>query len=285
MLDICIRCDKNKRVDYVWFDTGLEYQATKEHLKYLEEKYNIKIRKYKAIKPIPTTCKQHGQPFISKNVSEMINRLQRYNFQWEDESLEVLLQKYCKWNEKKKDWIGCKGALMWWCNANKSIQFNIDYNKHLKEFIIHNPPQFKISSKCCKYAKKDVLHRLLKEEKYDLNIFGIRKAEGGIRSTSYKSCFDDSEECDNYRPLFWYLNSDKEDYENGYGITHSKCYSEYGLKRTGCAGCPFGRNMEDELTIIAKYEPKLYKAVNNIFGKSYQYTRAYREYVKYKECV
>ncbi len=283
MLDICVRCDKNKRVDYVWFDTGLEYQATKEHLKYLEEKYNIKIRKYKALKPIPTTCKQYGQPFISKNVSEMIDRLQRYNFQWEDESLEVLLKKYCKWNEKKKDWIGCKGALMWWCNANKSIQFNIDYNKHLKEFMINNPPQFKISSKCCKYAKKDVLHRLLKEEKYDLNVFGIRKAEGGIRSTSYKSCFDDTEDCDNYRPLFWYLNSDKADYEKAYGIIHSRCYSEYGLKRTGCAGCPFGRNMEEELSIIAKYEPKLYKAVNNIFGESYQYTRAYRKYTKYKE--
>ena len=44
MLDIVWRCDKDNKVDYVWFDTGIEYQATKEHLKYLEEKYNIKIK-------------------------------------------------------------------------------------------------------------------------------------------------------------------------------------------------------------------------------------------------
>ena len=63
MLDIVWRCDKDNKVDYVWFDTGLEYQATKEHLKYLENKYDIKIKPYKAIKPIPLSCKQYGQPF------------------------------------------------------------------------------------------------------------------------------------------------------------------------------------------------------------------------------
>ena len=31
MLDICWRCDKDNKIDYVWFDTGLEYQATKDH--------------------------------------------------------------------------------------------------------------------------------------------------------------------------------------------------------------------------------------------------------------
>lgn len=73
MLDICYRCDKNKKIDYVWFDTGLEYQATKDHLNYLEEKYNIEILKYKAIKSIPMSCKTYGQPFISKK--HTVNRL------------------------------------------------------------------------------------------------------------------------------------------------------------------------------------------------------------------
>ena len=43
MLDIVYRCDKDNKVDYVWFDTGLEYQATKDHLEYLENKYKIVI--------------------------------------------------------------------------------------------------------------------------------------------------------------------------------------------------------------------------------------------------
>ena len=78
MLDIVWQCDKDGKVEYVWFDTGLEYQATKDQLKILEDKYGIIITKYRAIKPIPTTCKQYGQPFLSKYVSEMIQRLQRH---------------------------------------------------------------------------------------------------------------------------------------------------------------------------------------------------------------
>ena len=282
MIDIVWQCDQRNIVEYVWFDTGLEYQATKDHLKFLEEKYGITIKPYKAIVPIPTSCRTYGQPFISKNASEMIDRLQRHGFQWEDEPLDVLLKKYCKWNEKKQDWVGCKGALMWWCNANESIRFNIDYNKYLKEFMVNSPPKFKISSKCCKYAKKDVLHKLVEYEGYDLNIFGVRKAEGGIRGTSYKSCFDEGGTCDNYRPLFWYVNEDKVDYEENYIVTHSKCYTEYGLTRTGCAGCPFGRDFEFELAVIKEHEPKLYIAVNNIFSDSYAYTR---EYVKFYEMM
>ena len=93
--------------------------------------------------------------------------------------------------------------------------------------------------------------------------------------------FSESDDgCDNYRPLFWYKDSDKIDYENAYNVEHSDCYVVYALPRTGCAGCPFGRDFENELEVIQKYEPKLYKAVNFIFGDSYEYTRKYREFVK-----
>lgn len=278
VLDICTKVDINNKIDYIWFDTGLEYQATKEHLKFLETKYNVEIRPFKAIKPIPISCRNIGQPFLSKNVSEMIYRLQKHNFQWEDEPLDVLLPRYCKWDEKKQDWVGCKGALMWWCNANEGLQFCVGLNKWLKEFMVLNPPQFKVSSKCCHYAKKDIIHKLIANGGYDLNISGIRKFEYGIRSTAYKNCFDEKTSCDNYRPIFWYTDEDKQTYEQHYGIVHSDCYTEYGLKRTGCAGCPFGRDFEEELRVIENYEPKLFKAVNNIFGDSYNYTRKYKEF-------
>lgn len=276
MLDICMKCDKDNKIEYVWFDTGLEYQATKDHLKYLEEKYGINIKPFKAIKPIPTSCREYGQPFLSKQVSEFMSRLQKHNFKWEDKSFEELIEEYPK----------CKSALEWWCGSKgSSSKFNIMQNKWLKEFIIENPPTFKISNICCKYAKKDVSHKLLSDFGYDLNVVGIRKAEGGARSAAYKSCFDEngkskSNTYDNYRPLFWYKNSDKDEYDRHYGILHSRCYTEYGLKRTGCAGCPYGRDFEQELEIIEKNEPKLFVAVNNIFGDSYKYTRKYREFCK-----
>ena len=268
MLDLVWRCDKDGKIEYVWFDTGLEYQATKDQLKFLEDKYGITITKYKAIKPIPTTCKQYGQPFLSKYVSEMIQRLQRHNFKWEDKSFEELYKEYPK----------CKVALQWWCNCNISDRFNISRNRYLKEFMVANPPTFQISNKCCKYAKKDVVNKLIKDNEYNLEINGVRRSEGGIRDVMYKSCFDNNGDHDRYRPLFWYTNADKEQYEKHYGVEHSKCYTEYGLKRTGCCCCPFGKDFEYELKVTEQYEPKLFKAVNNIFGDSFDYTRRYKEF-------
>ena len=273
MLDIVWRCDKSNKVDYVWFDTGLEYRATKDHLKYLESKYGIEIIRCKPKKSIPVCCREYGQPFISKHVSEMIYRLQRHDFTWEDGVFEDLYKQFPK----------CKVALQWWTNSCRSDQFNIRRNKYLKEFIIENHPVFKISNKCCQYAKKDIGHEVIKNGSYDLNVFGVRRAEGGTRTSAYKSCFDEQNVYDSYRPLFWYQDSDKEEYINIYAIQNSKCYTEYGLKRTGCCGCPYARDLEFELDVIQQYEPKLYKAVNNIFGESYEYTRKYREFRRKKE--
>ena len=41
ILDICYKCDRDNKCEYIWFDTGLEYDATKRHLRYLEKKYGI----------------------------------------------------------------------------------------------------------------------------------------------------------------------------------------------------------------------------------------------------
>lgn len=281
MLDVLLRVAQsdNQPLDkftFVFFDTGIEYQATKEHLDYLENKYNIKIERMRAITPVPLGCKKYGLPFLSKYASEMIERLQKHNFKFEDKSFNDLLEEYPK----------CKLALKWWCNQHKTTdgrvsKFNINYNKYLKEFMIANPPTFKISNKCCKGAKKDNAHKILKDRKIDLNCVGIRKAEGGARSSAYKSCFSekaDNQEYDNYRPIFWFTDKDKKEYEEMFSIKHSDCYCKYGLKRTGCVGCPFGRDFESELETARLNEPKLYIAVNNIFKDSYEYTREFIEF-------
>lgn len=273
LIDLFCRINKDK-VNFVFFNTGLEYTATKEHLKYLENKYKVKIEWINAIKPIPITCRDNGQPFLSKQVSEFIERLQRHNFKWEDKSFDELYKEYPK----------CKAALRWWCNEfGEDSKFNISYNKGLKEFMILSPPKFKISPKCCKYSKKDPIHDYISKNEFDLSCYGVRKAEGGARSSAYKNCFTDNsekEKIDEYRPIFWYKNDTKKIYEENFNIEHSKCYTKYRLKRTGCVGCPYNKDFEEELKIIYKYEPKLFKAVTNIFKDSYDYTRRYREFVK-----
>ncbi len=272
MLDILTKCDKDKKIEYVFCNTGLEYQATKDHLDELEKRYDVKIQRVRPKWPIPAAVKKYGQPFLNKRpVSEYMQRLQKHGFQWEDKPYEELIQKYPQ----------CQSALGWWCNKHQSDRFNIRNNKLLKEFIIRNPPTFQISPKCCNKSKKSIVHEFMDSGKYDLDVYGVRKAEGGARSTAYHNCFNCSTkgDYDEYRPLYWYKNSDKEDYCTACNIKHSRCYTEYGLKRTGCAGCPFGRDFEEELKVMEKFEPNLFVAANNIFKESYEYTRAYRKFV------
>ena len=280
VLDILSHLEMDGKIIYYWINTGLEYQAAKEHLDFLEQKYQIQIARIQAVKPIPLCVKEYGAPFLSKYVSEQIMRLQKHHFQWEDEPLEVLMQKY----------PNCKTALQWWCNAyytaengvQQMSRFSINKNKWLKEFIMQNPPDFPISNKCCEFAKKKPAKLLIKETGADLEITGIRKAEGGIRSANYKTCFSESKSkgCHTYRPIFWYTDADKRCYDENFDIQHSRCYTEYKMKRTGCVGCPFNPRIDEELEVIKEHEPNLYKAAVHIFGKSYEYTKKYHNFCK-----
>ena len=270
MIDLIERVRPHS-VTYVFFDTGIEYEATKHHLDYLQEKYRIKIERRPAAIPVPLGCKKYGQPFMSKQSSEFISRLQQHGFKWEDKPFDELYEEYPK----------CKAALRWWCNEfGEKSSFNISKNKLLKEFMIANPPQFQISNMCCMGAKKKTAHLCDTEFNADMKITGERRAEGGARATANTSCFTPpkDEKIASYRPLFFWDDADKLIFESRYGVMHSPCYKIWGMKRTGCAGCPFGSHFEDELKLIKTYEPKLYKAVNSIFGDSYEYTRKYREF-------
>lgn len=264
--------NKGNEINYVFFDTGLEYEATKEHLKYLEERYAVKITTLRPEQPIPICTRKYGQPFLSKHVSDMIGRLQSHNFKWENKTFDELYKEYPT----------CKCALLWWCNGHpKNSMFNIEYNKFLKEFMLSNIPYFKISDKCCHYNKKILIKKYIKENKIQLDVTGVRKAEGGKRSVNIKSCFSAKPNGRfSFRPVFWFTNEVKKEYNKNYNIINSKCYTEYGLKRTGCAGCPFGQQFEYELEVLKKYETRLYNAVINVFKESYAYTRDYKIFRK-----
>lgn len=211
----------------------------------------------------------------------MIERLQSHGFDFKNDgnkTFEELCVKYPK----------MIGALKWWRSKypmtkdGKKSQFNISNNKYLKEFLIQNPPDFKISAKCCNGAKKDTSHEYEKNNEFDMKCVGLRKTEGGIRSARHKNCFEYNSKIktQQFRPIWWFTDEDKDTYAKKYNIIPSRCYTEYGLKRTGCGGCPFSSKFEDELNIIKDRESMLFKAINNIFGKSYEYTRAYREFKK-----
>lgn len=277
MMDICERVRTEQPIDiiYGFFNTGIEYKATLEHLDYLESRYGVEIVRFRAEKSVPQCCREYGQPFASKYISMMIARLQNIGFEWDDsDSYDELWSKYG----------ACRSGLRWWTNdfasdKSRPSQFDIGYRKHLKEFMVDNPPWFRISPKCCDFAKKKVAKRAIKESGCDLTVVGVRKSEGGGRSMQNK-CFDKGIDgrTSTYRPMFWFSNNDRRAYEQLFDIRHSDCYEVWGFKRTGCVGCPYGRNLTAELESTLDHEPKIHKAVSNVFADSYEYTRMFNEY-------
>lgn len=262
----------DSEIHYVWFDTGLEYPDTKAHLDDLEAKYGITIERERAKMPVPLGCATYGLPFMSKQISQYISRLQEHGFDWADEPFDTLYAKY----------PDCKAALRWWCNEwGEDSRFNISRTTLLKEFMIANPPRVSFSDKCCSGAKKDVAHDYIKRIGAVINFVWVRKAEGGVRATAYNSCFSEpghKGEAAQFRPLFFLTDEDKEIYCRRRGVVHSDLYERYGFIRTGCACCPFGSRFEEELETADRITPKLRMAATKIFGPAYEYTRAYREF-------
>ena len=260
---------------YVFFDTGLEFSATKRHLDELEQKYGVAIERRKPRKTIPVVCREYGIPFISKDVSDMLHRLQAHGFDWNDLPEEATTEKYGR----------CKSALDWYFNrrpfsASGKSKHCISRFKLLREFITGNEPGFTVSEKCCHYAKKQTSADFNKEYRPDLIVTGMRCAEGGRRAGIIKNCFTPRSgySPDNYRPIWYWTDADKAMYKEWRGIRFSDCYEIYGLKRTGCVGCPCNSKAEQELALVEPFEPLVVKAARNVFGASYEYKRRYVEF-------
>lgn len=258
----------------IFSNTGIEYQATLDHIEYMKS-LGFEIITIRPEHSIYYAQKEYGKPFISKNVSSMIERLQKNGFDFINDAnvpFEELLKKYPK----------TISGVKWFANEYFSDRYKILWNKGLKEFLIENGTPFSISDKCCKIVKKNPIDKYVIENNISLVMMGIRRAEGGRRSNAYESCYRPKTRGYShaiFMPIFYWKDADKKLYDETFNIKHSACYTEYGLQRTGCAGCPFARKFEEELAIIEKYEPKLYKAVSSIFSDSYEFTRKYRDFV------
>lgn len=294
LLDLIESCRKIApslpEVTYHFFNTGLEMKAIKDHVKEQAEKYKVNIIECKPKVNIVMATKKYGLPFVSKVMSDGLYEVMSKNIPLNLGDLyDAAEDKEAFFRECCEKYPKCKSALTFLlcCDKNgeprPNIQIVINSSKYLRDFIQINPPTFKISAKCCDYCKKAVAHKV--EKDFELVITGERRDEGGQRSVPRKAgtntCFTEMSS-GNYRlrPLFYVSDKDKEWYRQTYNIKYSEAYTKYGLKRTGCCGCPISYRATEDLKQIEPYEPQLVKAAWNVFGDSYRY-RA--EYVEYKE--
>ena len=275
-------------IKYVFFNTGLEMKATKDHVKEVAEKYGVEIETVKPKVGIVQATRQHGIPFVSKIMSGGLSEWQKKNIPLSiAEEYEQAEDKVAKRQELKERYPKCQNVINFLCCCNSAgeprpnIQLVINSSKYMRDFIGEFPPDFKISAKCCDYCKKQPAHRVQKG--YDMVITGERRDEGGMRSVPRKDCstmcFTETADGQfRLRPLYYVSDKDKAWYKDYYGIKYSDAYEVYGLTRTGCCGCPISYKAVEDLEKIRPYEPNLVKAVWNVFGKSYLYRQQYNEY-------
>ena len=281
-------------IKYVFFNTGLEMDATKRHVKEVAEKYGVEIEEVRPKINIVKATREHGQPFVSKIMSEGLEG-------WQKKGLPLSIadeyaqadDKAAKRVELKERYPKCETTINFLCCCNSkgeprpNIQLVINSSKYMLDFIREYPPEFKISAKCCDYCKKQIAHKVQKE--YDMIITGERQDEGGMRSvpkseewyeTNTMCFYEQSDGKRRFRPLYYVTDKDKAWYKDYYGIRYSDAYEVYGLTRTGCCGCPISYKAVDDLEKIRPYEPNIVKAAWSIFGDSYRYRQ---QYVEYKE--
>ena len=275
-------------VDYCFFNTGLEMDATKRHVRETAKKYGVEIREYRPKKNIVQATREYGQPFVSKIMSQGLSGVQRKGIPLSiADEYENAEDKAAKRQELRERFPKCESEINFLCCCNSAgeprpnIQIVINSSKYMLDFIRENPIPFKVSNKCCDICKKSVAHSIQKG--YDMVITGERRAEGGMRSVPRKDnttmCFTETADGSfRLRPLYYVTDADKAWYKEYYGIRYSDAYEVYGLERTGCCGCAISARAVEDLEKIRPYEPNVVKAAWNIFGDSYRYREAYNEY-------
>lgn len=292
LIDIIEQCRKIvpslPKVKYVFFNTGLEMKAIKEHVKATEKKYGVEIQEVRPKVNIVQATRTYGVPFVSKIMSAGLEEWQKKKIPLSiADEYNQAQDKIAKRAELRGRYPNCESVINFLCCCNgkgeprPNIQLVINSSKYMLDFINEHPPDFRISAKCCDYCKKRPAHSVQKD--FEMVITGERRDEGGMRSVPRSDnttlCFTETADGSyRLRPLYYVSDSDKAWYKEEFKIRYADAYEVYGLTRTGCCGCPISYKAVDDLKKIGKYEPNVVKAAWNIFGDSYKYRQKYIEY-------
>ena len=229
----------NNKIPRVYLNTGIEYKSIVAYVE-RERERDYRIQIVLSNQNIRNMLEKYGYPFKSKEHSQKVCYYQ--NSGMGKTVLNYLGQ------GTKKDFL-CPEKLKY----NFSPEFKI-----------------KVSDKCCRKLKKEIADKWAEENKRPIKITGMRKEEGGLR-ISHNSCaiFDEGKLL-----KFHPLQPITEDFIDWY-IAEKKIklcelyYPPYNFKRTGCKGCPYSLDLQNQLYIMAVYFPEERKQCEKIWGKVY----------------
>lgn len=221
----------------VFIDTGIEYMAIRNFVMEMASK-DPRFVIIKPSKPIKAVLDKYGYPFKSKEHSLKVG-------QWQRGLRSPNLKKYKSGGEFQ-------------CPHFLKYQFSDGF-------------KLKLSEKCCFELKKKPVHKWEIDNDRRISITGMRNEEGGQRA-NIKGCIltDNKGKLKRFHPLMVIGEDWEEEFVERNSIPLCALYKEpYNFKRTGCKGCPFALNLEEQLEIMEIYMPNERKQCELIWKPVY----------------
>lgn len=220
----------NNQIPRVFINTGIEYIDMVKHVKELAKNDERIIIVNSNIK-IKLMLEKYGYPFKSK-----------------EHAHKVAIFQHGGYTKTAKSYVEGKKP-----NGEKSY---IKCPKKLK-YQFTDQCKLKISDKCCDKLKKEVAKKYQKREQKSIAILGTRIAEGGTRR-QHKGCtvFDKDKSLKKFKPINPCTDEWCDWFIKKHNIKLCKLYyPPFNFKRTGCSGCPFALELQEQLNIMRRLLP------------------------------
>lgn len=260
------------QIPRVFSNTGIEYQAIVEFVKSLAEKDNRFVLIQPSV-PIKKTLESKGYPFKSKQYSQWYKAYQnnpelfREYMKKIDENPELIesydfihnlplgikwvIKEYYGKRERERELYQFKG-----CPDILKYQFT-------------EGVPFKISDKCCFEMKEKPLKQWEKKNGIKNYITGLMREEGGRRSNV--GCILEKKDKVAFHPLAPMTADWEEWFIQKYNIQLCELYyPPFNFRRTGCKGCPFALELQEELSLMDIYLPAERKQCEIIWEPVYK---------------
>jgi 3'-phosphoadenosine 5'-phosphosulfate sulfotransferase (PAPS reductase)/FAD synthetase len=230
----------NNSIPRVFINTGIEYKMIVDFVKGLA----INDNRFVILN-------------VGKNIKKTLDEL-GYPFKSKEHSLKV--GEYQKGSRAKSilDYKTMSGKSRYGCPKKLLYQFEEDFT-------------IKLSDKCCYEFKKKPFQQYESESGKTIALTGMRKEEGGLRANMRCIVTDKVGNIKKFHPLAVISEQWEEWYIKEKNIKLCKLYYEpYNFKRTGCKGCPYSLDLQEQLSVMELYLPNEAKQCETIWQPVYE---------------
>ena len=216
------------RIPRVYINTGIDYSAIVRFVK----EFGKRDGRLQVIAP-------------SQNIRKMLEEY-GYPFKSKEHSQKVATYQHSGLGKTVLDYIG-KG------NKKSFLYPEVVKYNFTEKFSL------KVSDKCCHKLKKEPVAKWAEENGRPITVTGIRKDEGGLRR-SVSSCavfYDDRcEQLKKFHPLLPVSDSFVDEFVRQNGVELCELYyPPYSFERTGCKGCPYNTELQEQLDVMSALLP------------------------------